>query len=57
MSKLSHTCQAIAIAASLAITTGAALAKEPTPVNNDPYAWLEDVTGDKPLEWVKAQNV
>ena len=57
MSKLSHTCQAIAIAASLAITTGPAPAKEPTPVNNDPYAWLEDVTGDKPLEWVKAQNV
>lgn len=57
MSKLSHTCQAMAIAVSLAITTGAAPAKEPTPVNNDPYAWLEDVTGDKPLEWVKAQNV
>jgi prolyl oligopeptidase len=22
----------------------------------DPYAWLEDVTGDKPLAWVHAQN-
>jgi len=22
----------------------------------DKYAWLEDVTGDKPLAWVKAQN-
>ena len=22
----------------------------------DQYAWLEDVTGDKPLTWVKAQN-
>ena len=22
----------------------------------DPYAWLEDVTGDKPLAWVKEQN-
>jgi len=23
---------------------------------DDPYLWLEDVGGDKPLEWVKAQN-
>ena len=22
----------------------------------DPYAWLEDVTGEKPLEWVKQRN-
>jgi prolyl oligopeptidase len=22
----------------------------------DPYLWLEDVHGDKPMEWVKAQN-
>jgi protease II len=22
----------------------------------DPYLWLEEVTGQKPLEWVKAQN-
>ena len=22
----------------------------------DPYAWLEDVTGDKALTWVKARN-
>jgi len=22
----------------------------------DPYAWLEDVTGDKPLDWVRTQN-
>lgn len=26
------------------------------PVANDPYAWLEDVEGQKPLDWVKAQN-
>ncbi|NJO70188.1 MAG: S9 family peptidase, partial [Bacteroidetes bacterium] len=24
--------------------------------NNDPYLWLEDITGEKSLEWVKAQN-
>ena len=22
----------------------------------DPYIWLEDVTGDKPMAWVKEQN-
>ena len=25
-------------------------------MTNDSYAWLEDVTGDQPLQWVKAQN-
>ncbi len=32
--------------------------KGPTPptASDDPYLWLEDVTGDKALEWVKAQN-
>ncbi|MGZ5105311.1 MAG: prolyl oligopeptidase family serine peptidase [Usitatibacter sp.] len=23
---------------------------------DDPYQWLEDVTGDKPMEWVKGEN-
>jgi prolyl oligopeptidase len=27
-----------------------------TPQPNDPYLWLEDVTGDKPLAWVKEQD-
>lgn len=26
------------------------------PVDNDPYQWLEDVTGDKAIEWVKERN-
>ncbi len=26
------------------------------PAPDDPYLWLEDVTGDKPLEWVRARN-
>jgi prolyl oligopeptidase len=25
-------------------------------VDNDPYQWLEDVTGDKAIEWVKERN-
>ena len=37
--------------ASLMLTT-AALAQQ----SEDPYLWLEDVTGEKPLEWVKEQN-
>jgi prolyl oligopeptidase len=43
----------------LSIAFGAAAAppKDTLPVNdNDPHAWLEDVTGAKPLEWVHAQN-
>lgn len=32
---------------------GAAMAADEAP---DQYAWLEDVTGDKPLAWVKEQN-
>jgi prolyl oligopeptidase len=26
------------------------------PTSSDPYAWLEDVTGEKPLAWVHQQN-
>src|SRR5690349_18679398 len=37
------------------IAAGAAHAQEPA-VATDPYQWLEDVTGDKPLAWVRAQN-
>jgi prolyl oligopeptidase len=42
----------------------AAVATAPTPMpqeaavnqNEDPYVWLEDVEGEKALEWVRAQN-
>jgi prolyl oligopeptidase len=27
-----------------------------TPVADDPYLWLEDITGEKPLAWVRARN-
>jgi prolyl oligopeptidase len=26
------------------------------PASDDPYAWLEDVTGEKSLDWVRARN-
>ncbi|GAB3340559.1 prolyl oligopeptidase family serine peptidase [Marilutibacter aestuarii] len=60
MPKLSHACQTLLISASLASTgllagaVGTAHAQE-APVN-DTYQWLEDVTGDKPMDWVKAEN-
>ena len=39
--------------AGLAIAGGAAAQ---TPPQDDPYAWLEDVSGAKSLDWVKARN-
>ncbi|MDR1075702.1 MAG: prolyl oligopeptidase family serine peptidase [Xanthomonadaceae bacterium] len=37
------------------LAAGTAFAQEPA-VTDDPYFWLEDVGGAKPLEWVTAQN-
>lgn len=31
-------------------------ANKPEPKTQDPYLWLEEVTGDKAIEWVKARN-
>lgn len=50
MSKFAHACLVAGLAA-----VGATHAQTQPP-SDDKYAWLEDVTGDKPLEWVKAQN-
>jgi prolyl oligopeptidase len=33
-----------------------AAASAANPVEEDPYLWLEDVTGEKALAWVRAQN-
>ena len=64
MPKLTSACRALAAAglvASTAVFAAPALAAqqedtvaETTPA--DPYLWLEDVTGDKPLAWAKQQN-
>jgi prolyl oligopeptidase len=56
MPKLTHACQTIVIAAGLAAASGSTSAQEPAAVTDDKYAWLEEVEGQKPLEWVKAQN-
>ncbi len=51
MSRLTSACLAAGlISASL---SGAVMAADE---GKDAYAWLEDVTGDKPLAWVKEQN-
>ncbi len=63
MSKLSHACHALGIAAGLAAAAvvGNAAAADPNAnpedaMPSDPYQWLEDVGGSKQLDWVRAQN-
>ena len=50
MSKLAQACLVAGLAAA-----GTAAAQNAAP-SGDRYAWLEDVTGNKPLDWVKARN-
>ncbi|MBE7453899.1 MAG: S9 family peptidase [Kofleriaceae bacterium] len=35
---------------------GATPAETPVKADDDPYLWLEDVTGERALSWVRAQN-
>jgi prolyl oligopeptidase len=49
MSRLARACLVAGLAAAVP-----AHAQEAT--MTDPYQWLEDVTGDEPLQWVRAQN-
>ncbi len=53
MSKFAHACHAVGIAAGLAAAAGVH-AEEPA--MDDPYAWLEDVQGEKALAWVRERN-
>ena len=45
-------------AVSICLSTHSMKAQEPQTVDagDDPFAWLEDVTGDKALDWVRARN-
>ncbi|HZV38985.1 MAG TPA: prolyl oligopeptidase family serine peptidase [Pseudoxanthomonas sp.] len=54
MSRFVLACLAAGLAAGAASMQQAHAQEKP--VANDPYAWLEDVEGQKPLDWVKAQN-
>src|SRR3546814_11991429 len=68
MPKLSHVCLAAGLAAAAGLagvpaTAAAAQADENAPKEDampatpaDPYLWLEDVTGDRQLAWVREQN-
>lgn len=51
MSRFTPACLFVGLAA----LAGAAAAQETAAVT-DPYAWLEDVAGDKQLAWVREQN-
>ncbi|MCO5056114.1 prolyl oligopeptidase family serine peptidase [Thermomonas sp.] len=50
MSQFSSAC----LIASLAIAASAAA--QTAPPTDDPYAWLEDVSGQRALDWVRARN-
>ncbi|WP_028916732.1 prolyl oligopeptidase family serine peptidase [Pseudoxanthomonas sp. J35] len=50
MSRIAQACLVAGL-----IAAGAAHAQEPK-VADDPYQWLEEVTGEKPLAWVRARN-
>ena len=42
--------------ASLLLAASATANPPPADATADPYLWLEDVTGEKPLDWVRQQN-
>ena len=44
------------IAGAISTMVRAAEPSDAAPTPTDPYQWLEDVTSDKSLEWVRAQN-
>ena len=57
MSKLSTACQSLLFSAGLAAASIAGAAPKESPaVSADPYAWLEDVTAERSLDWVRAHN-
>lgn len=45
-----------ALVSGLALALSAQADNVPTPATDDPYLWLEDVTGDKALDWVRGKN-
>jgi len=54
MSKLAHACLVAGFA--VAGTLSAPVHAKEADVSNDPYAWLEEVEGQKQLDWVKGVN-
>ena len=54
MPRLTHACLAAGLAVAGALS--APVHAKEADVSNDPYAWLEDVEGQKQLDWVKGVN-
>ena len=46
----------IALASLLLMTLGSASLAAPPPASDDPYIWLEDVSGQRAMDWVEAHN-
>ncbi|HYD79160.1 MAG TPA: prolyl oligopeptidase family serine peptidase [Paucimonas sp.] len=51
-----HSYQRIAAGILIGLAAAGAAQAQKSPEPADPYLWLEDVAGDKPLSWVKARN-
>src|SRR5690606_17132269 len=57
MSKFTSAGRVLIVSAALALAVPAATAQNKEASNVvDPYLWLEDVTGDKALDWARQQN-
>jgi prolyl oligopeptidase len=46
----------VAVTVGLGVALGAATASLGADVTDDPYVWLEDIHGQRPLDWVKQRN-
>jgi len=57
MPTLTQACHTLLITAGLAASSAVGAAPKESPnVSEDPYAWLEDVQGERALTWVKQHN-
>ncbi|QSX73925.1 S9 family peptidase [Lysobacter arenosi] len=57
MPTLTQACHTLLITAGLAASSAVGAAPKESPnVSDDPYAWLEDVEGERALTWVKQHN-
>src|SRR3954463_8978394 len=45
-----------AVFALFSVTLATAPAAQPAPSSNDPYIWLEDVSGQRSMDWVNSHN-
>jgi prolyl oligopeptidase len=55
-SQLALLASGVALLGGLVLHAQQQKAAVPAPATNDPYVWLEDVTGDRAMAWVHARN-